>query len=428
MLNIYHWVRRLHPFLEECQAAYGDLFRVNLGAIGQLALVAHPDGVRQVFAIPPERFSMRASYGLLEPVVGPQSLLLQEGEPHRRTRRLLTPPFNGKRMRAYAGVMAEETRRVCAAWRAGQTIRFQEQMQAVSLAVILRAVFGIEGAALQAEATAAILNLLEVPAFFTFVPMLQKDLGRWSPGGIFATRLAAVHRIIDAEIAQRRSTGARGEDILSAMLDAGVETGEAMSDAELRDQLITLLTAGHETTATTLAWALGWLLTEPEVLARVTDEVRALGASPDPAQLAELPYLGATLDEALRITPVLPIAVRGLTEEVEVLGRRIPAGMKVAPCIYLVHHRPDLYPEPGRFRPERFLERSYAAHEYLPFGGGGRRCLGMAFALYEMRVVLGLVLANARFEALRPGPPRVVRRSVTVAPADGLPVRVAATG
>jgi cytochrome P450 len=304
-------------------------------------------------------------------------------------------------------------------------------MQAITLDVILRAVFGVEESGRLSrlrERLVRFLALADGPsAAFLVIPPARVDLGPLSPWGRFVRRRRAVDEELFAEIAERRARGTSGrDDILSMLMDARGEDGRGLDDQELRDEMFTLLMAGHETTATSLAWAIYHLLRHPDVLSRLREEVRGGGGdgANDPLGVMRLEYLDAVVKESARLTPVVSNVVRVLKAPARIGGRDLPAGAIVSPSIYLAHRRPDLWPEPERFRPERFLGVRPSPHAFLPFGGGVRRCLGAAFAAYEMKVVLAQVVSRADL-ALAPGyTPRVVRRAVTHAPSRGVPVVV----
>ncbi len=397
ILQTARWVARPIRFLEDCRRRYGDVFSVTFqGFRTPLVMVARPDVIRALYAerrhgLPPGRTLT------LRPLVGARSLLLLEGEEHLARRRLMTPPFHGERMRTYEAVMREAAARELASWPEGRPFAVHPGMQAITLEVILRAVFGVAD---DARLRTLLRNLL---ATTTSVGLqVSVMFGRRRP----LERLREMAQEIDerllAEVARRRR--APGDDICSLLVGAGME------DAEVRDQLMTLLIAGHETTATGLAWALDLLAHHPDVAAR--------------ARTGGDAYLRAVVSESLRLRPVVPLAGRRLATDLAVDGLTLPAGTDVTPAIWLAHTRARDYPEPYAFRPERFLENPPATYTWVPFGGGVRRCIGAAFAELEMRTVLREVLA--RFE-LRPagrGPERVARRNVTFSPRHGTRVIV----
>jgi cytochrome P450 len=344
-------------------------------------------------------------------------LTLDEPE-HMRQRKLLLPPFHGDRMKLYAEVIASAADRELARWPVGEPFAVQQSMQAITLEVIMRAVFGVrDDRERLAEIADPLRRLLDSMADTRRLFALQlgnsNRNGPLSPWRHFRkTLLHPADDVLYEEIrAHRADAGvAERDDILSLLLAARDEDGEGLTDPELRDELMTLLLAGHETTATALSWTLERLTRHPAVLARVTEEARA-GAGDE--------YLDAVIKESLRLRPVVPAVARYLTEPTELGGRVLPAGVHITPSIFLTHRNPDVYPEPERFRPERFLERPAGTYEWIPFGGGTRRCLGASFALFEMKIVLGEVLR--RFDLVTTAEPgeRIARRAITFSPRRG---------
>lgn len=425
LLQALRWSTRALPFMERCQRRFGDLFTLRNFRGDPIVFVHHPEGIREVMTADAE--SLRVSNLLLEPALGSNSLLLLNGARHRRERRLMSPPFHGQRMRLYAGLIHEVTTRALERATAGgrRELGLHPVFRDVSLDVILRAVLGVPDARL-AEA-AEILR--EATDSFTtplvFIPPLQRDLGPASPGRRFQRARRRVRTFLEGQIEARREATGEHHDILSLLIAARDEHGEAMTTEEIRDELMTLTVAGHETTATALAWAVHWVHRAPGVLPRLRAELDALGPEPDPEAYARAPYLAAVCDETMRRMPVVPNVGRYAKRSFTLMGRRLPPGTAIAPCIYLTHLRPDIYPEPREFRPERFLERSFSPFEYLPFGGGARRCLGAAFALFEMRIALGVLLRRYHVETLdaRTVP---VRRTIVHAPRRETPARVRA--
>ena len=420
----YHTFQYLRdPYAHNARvlAKFGDPAEIpTLG--GPFVITGDPEGVKQIFGADPDLFEVWASEAM-EPVLGSASVLLVAGARHKRDRKLLTPPFHGARMRAYGDIMVEVTRGEAARWRREKPFPIQDATQAISLEVILRAVFGITESARIAEFRDGVIELIDsfrpVLIFFRF---LRHDLGGRGPWARFLRASKRFDAMIYAEIEQRRAQKATRDDILSMLLDARYDDGAAMSDVELRDQLNTLLLAGHETTATGLAWAMYWLHAHPEIRTRLLRDIDALGATPSADALAQLPYLDAVCAESLRLNPILPDVSRLLRAPMELRGRTLPAGTAVGTAISSLHMREDLYPEPTRFRPERFIERKFSPFEYVPFGGGARRCIGAAFAMYEMKIVLGTVFREHRFRLATAAPVLPVRRSITMGPADGVPM------
>ncbi|WP_191964842.1 cytochrome P450 [Synechococcus sp. RSCCF101] len=376
--------------------------------------------------------------GLLAQVVGEQSILLLEPRPHRARRKLLTPPFHGERLRAYGQTVIGLTRAAMADLSPGMRFDARERMQTITMGVILSAVFGLsEGQRHQRLrrllGTSIEMRAGRIGSLLLFFPLLRRDVGPWSPGGRLRRISAEIEQLLLREIAERRKelegTGQAEprSDVLSLLLACRDEQGEGLSDAELHDELLTLLFAGHETTATALTWALYWLHRQPEVTATLRAEL-ADNPGLDPDTLSRLPYLAAVVNEVLRIHPVAMLMLPRLVEEpLSLAGHAFEAGDVLIGCIQSVHERSDLYPEPLRFNPDRFLGRSVEPGGFLPFGGGVRRCIGASLALYEMKLVLATILSEHSLQ-LAPESDRAIaprRRGFTLGPAR--PVRLVAT-
>lgn len=412
------WAVRPIPLMERCLREYGECFTVRLAALGEVVFLADPAAIGQVFTAGADQLTAGEGNAILEPVVGPRSVLLLDGPEHLRERRLLLPSFHGDRTRGYGRLIAEVVDRDLDRWPLGAPFALRPRMQAITLEVIIRAVFGVRERNRVTELGRVLSRMLEASSgrpLMTMLPALRRDLGPWSPWARFTRARDEVDEVLFAEIARRRRERAeeRGTDVLSTLIAARHEDGRPMSDAELRDELATLLVAGHETTATALAWAFERLLRHPSVLRRLVQEV----------ERGDDAYLDAVVKETLRLRPVLSIVVRRLAAPMELGGHRLPAGTHVAPCIYLTHRLPRLYPRPAAFRPERFLDRTPDAYAWIPFGGGVRRCLGAGFATLEMKEVLRTVLRRARLRAPDPRPESARRRAVTLAPSrDALAV------
>jgi cytochrome P450 len=346
--------------------------------------------------------------------MGARSLLLLEGREHLARRRVMLPPFHGDRMRAYEAIVRDAVAREVESWPADAPFALHPRMQAITLEVILRAVFGVTDDERRAALTGRLGSLLASmsSAGLQLGVLLSRRLGGPDPMERVQANLREIDDLLAAEIAERRADPR--EDILSLLLAARFEDGEPMSDGEVRDQLMTLLLAGHETTATALAWTFDLLGRHPGVLARL---VAAVDDGDDG-------YVRATVSEALRLRPVVPLAGRRLATELRVDGHVLPPGTDVTPAIWLAHTRPDRYPEPYAFRPERFLDQAPSTYAWIPFGGGVRRCIGAAFAEMEMRIALDEILRRVEVRRL-PGPAeRVARRNVTFSPREGTRVTV----
>lgn len=427
-LQLLHWVSRPLDFLESCAQRYGDPFTVQLSGPEPIVFFSDPGAIREIFTADAVQFEAGQSNSLLLPLLGDNSLLILDGDRHQRQRRLLMPPFHGDRMRTYSQLICQVTEQVISQWQVSKPFAVRSSMQEITLRVILQAVFGLSEGARYSQIRQLLATMLDsiaspLSSSLLFFPALQRDFGAWSPWGRFLRLRQQVDQLLYAEIRERRNQLDRSRtDILSLLMSARDEAGQPMSEVELRDELITLLVAGHETTASALTWALYWVQ-QSGVQEKLRSELDRLNYDPaSPASLApavQLPYLSAVCQETLRIYPVAMLAIpRIVKSSVQLMGYEFGAGTALAPCIYLTHHREDLYPNPNQFRPERFLERQFSAYEYLPFGGGDRRCIGLALAQLEMKLVLATILS--RYElGLVDRPVRPVRRGVTLAPASG---------
>ncbi len=403
-LQTLEWVARPTAFLRRCAARHGEAFTIRLSIDdAPLVLVWHPDAVRAVHAADPRIARRGASPGPLALVAGERSILMADGEAHLRIRRLMLGPFHGERMAAAAPLVRALAEERVGAWPRGRPVALLGELQALTLDVILRLVLGVRDAPLAAEIRSTLAAASSLPRLAA-MGLVPRDSGPRSPWGAFRARLRGVEASLRAVVAERREHP--GDDVLSGLIAAGCD------DDELRDHLVTLLAAGHETTAGALAWAV-------ERLARAPDVAASLRAGDD-----EL--LEGVVRETLRLRPVLTVAPRKLVAPLDLGARVLPAGVHVAPCIYLVHRRGDLYPEPLAWRPERW--RGVAAPDgaaWIPFGGGVRRCVGAAFALMEMREVLRVLIARLVLAPERPAPERMRRRGVTLHPGRGARVVLA---
>ncbi|MBI4783021.1 MAG: cytochrome P450 [Oscillatoriophycideae cyanobacterium NC_groundwater_1537_Pr4_S-0.65um_50_18] len=435
------WQRRLwglrflfHPLetLETRTQAYGDNYRVTPpDSKPALVYFSSPEALEAIFTAKPEQLSAGRGNQILKALLGEHGIVLLEGAAHQRQRQLLMPPFHGDRMRSYAQVIQEITNQTMSQWTIGTTFSVRPIMQSISLQVILKAVFGLESGQRYKQLQEALGKMLDgfsspVGAMFLFYPFLQKDWGAWSPWGRFLRLRQQVNDLLYAEIADRRRQPDEGRtDILALLMAARDLEGQPLSDVELRDELITLLFAGHETTASALAWALYWVAYLPSVRTRLLAEIDALDDKVDPMTITRLPHLSAICQETLRLYPIaISSFPRVVKQPIEVVGYALEPGTVIIPSIYLAHRRADVYPEPNQFRPERFLERQFSPYEYLPFGGGDRRCIGSAFALFEMKLVLFQLLSNFEMTLSNAKPIRPIRRGLTVAPSDRLRMKI----
>jgi cytochrome P450 family 135 len=420
LVQTLRWAFRPIQFMEDCRRRYGDSFSVRfVGFERPMVMISDPEAIKALYREP--------SHGLppgrnivLEPILGSKSLLIQEGVEHLARRRLMLPPFHGERMRSYEEAMTEVVTAEIDSWPLHSEFPIHARMQAVTLEVILRVVFGVSsGPRLERlrQMLSTVLEETTTPGRQVLGLALQRFGGN-GPFARFEGQLKEVDDLLFAEIADHRERPdlAEREDILSMLMLAEFEDGTRMEDRELRDQLMTLLLAGHETTATALAWTFDLLLRHPAALERLHDSLRA----------GEDDYLRATISESLRLRPVIPLAGRRLSKELTADGLTLPEGTDVTPAIWLTHTRADIYPEPYAFRPERFLEDGPDTYGWIPFGGGVRRCIGATFAEFEMRIVLREVLTRCELRKANPMAERTGRRNITLSPRDGTPVIVTA--
>lgn len=399
---------------------YGD--PVFIPAVnGDVVMTARPALIKQIFATPATSYGPFAAKGVAA-LTGPRSLFQMRAEEHRRHRRLIMPSFHGSRMRAYAADMQQATRRVFDEAIGRGPVQLHTLTQRISLEVILRTVFGIEQPDRVERFAEAITELVDaVSPMFIFMPFLQRELWGMGPYARFRRMFERIDDMLVEQVERTRREGG-GEDVLSMLLAARDENDGRLDDQEIRDELRTLLFAGHETTGIALSWAMDAVGRHPQIAQRLTDDLSALGDDPAPEALAKVPYLEAVCNETLRRYPIVTEVLRTLHAPMELGGYSLRPPMAVSASILGVHNQPDLYPEPEAFRPERFLERKFGPHEFLPFGGGHRRCIGAAFAGFEMRVVLGTVLREYGVRLQNPVAPKPVRRNVTMAPEGGVPV------
>ena len=353
------------------------------------------------------------------------------GVQHQRQRQLLTPPFYGERMRSYTQVINDLTTEVMSGLEIGKPLNVRNITQAITLRTIMKAVFGLyEGQRAQKMEVllGELMNQFSSPisVAMLYFPVLQKDLGAWSPWGKYQRCQQEVDKLIYQEIQERREKPDLSRtDILNLLIFAKDEAGKSMNDQELRDELLTLLIAGQETTATALAWALYWIHKLPAVQEKLLCELDNLGEDPDITTISQLTYLNAVCCETLRIYPVVMLTFPRVVEiPVKLCGWDLEPGTLLYCSIYLTHQREDLYPEPKKFKPERFLERQFSPYEYLPFGGGVRRCIGAAFALFEMKVALVKILSEYTLTLVNNGEIKPRRRGLVTAPASPIEIVV----
>jgi cytochrome P450 family 135 len=400
------WTMRPAAFLRRVHERFGDPATIRtLWTDEPMVLFSHPDAVRAVFRLDPSIAPAGQSWEFLRPFAGPHSILVLDGEEHLRERRLIQTPFHGERMRGFAPTVAELARRELSTW-SGRVIAL-ERMKRLTLDTILRVVFGARGEQELADLREAVHGTLDsvrsMPRMLA-MSLVQRDLGPRSPWGRFRLAVERFDALLLDVVARRRTEASR-DSMLALLLDQRDEDGNRPSDRHVRDQLVALLAAGHDTSAASLAWAFERLARHPAVQARLRD--------------GDAAYLDAVVKEVLRVRPALTIAPRRLLEPVRIAGRTLPAGIHVAACLWLALRREDLWPQAAAFRPERWLEGAQPdPMSWIPFGGGARRCAGAPFAQMEMREVLR-VAADLSIRPVRPEPERARRSALVVTPHRG---------
>ena len=418
--------------LEKFQRKYGEIFYGSKSLIlPPYVIFSNPQAIEKVFTADPDFFEVgQQSTAPVRVLLGDNSLVLLNGNEHRRQRKLLMPPFHGERMKSYGQTMVDVTQEVISQWQVGQTICIRDYTQQISLEIILRTIFGINKGQRYDRLKKILVDYLEtfnspLTSFFLFFPWLQKDLGALTPWSKFLKQKRQIREILQSECEHRRNyPETMGEDILSLLLSARDEDGEPMSDVEIQDELMTMLLAGHETAASSLAWSFYWLHRLSEVKQKFQAELDSLASNTEFTEIAKLPYLSAVISETLRLNPVIVFVGRQLKKPMKLMDYQFQPGTSLFPSIYLTHQRPDIYPEPKKFKPERFIEKQFSPYEYLPFGGGHRRCLGYAFALYEMKLVLATIMSQVELELLDNRPLKSTRRGFTFSPDGGVRMKV----
>ena len=426
------WILDPVTYLERTKTKTPDFFEEDsLGfGVGSLVVTSQPEAMQFILSRDHKTFSAPGEFNrILAPLVGDASMFILNGNSHQERRQLVAPAFHGERLAVYGQLISELTAAAVASLQPGDAFSARTLTQQVSLQIIFKVVFGLSDSSRSKAIMAALTAMLDhfgspAAALMLFFNWLQKDMGAWSPWGQLVRLREKLDALIYEEIRDRRAhCDPSRTDILSMLMAARTETGEALSDQELRDELMTLLIAGHETTSTAIAWALYWTHRLPDVNAKVRAELDALGPNPTPTAIAQLPYLNAVCQETLRRSPVAMFTFpRRAEEPVELMGHHFAAGTVFLGCMFLTHQREDLYPAPKAFRPERFLERKFSPYEFIPFGNGARRCIGAALAHYELKLALATLLSNYRFRLADNKAEVAKRRGVTLAPARGVPM------
>ncbi|KAF3886243.1 MULTISPECIES: cytochrome P450 [Nostocales] len=420
-------------FLENSAARYGDPFSVRVLGLNSPPVVffSHPQAIAECFAVPAKELDFKKATHVFEPLFGSNSIVLQEGRSHNRQRQLLMPPFHGDRMKTYGEAICNITEEATQNWQVGTIVSMQKIMPDITLQIILQVVFGLRPGDRYQQLRKKLTSLLEditkpLYSTFFFFPPLQKDLGTWSPWGNYKKRIEDIDKLIYAEISERRVENKNLDsnsrtDVLSLLMSASDEDGQKMTDIELRDQLVSLLLLGYETTAAVLTWVFYLIHSHPQVKDNLLKELNSLDSKASPEDITQLPYLSAVCQETLRVHPIALICTpRMVKDKVEIAGQKYEFGTVLVPCIYLAHQRLETYPEPKKFLPERFLERKFSPYEYLPFGGGYRGCIGTAFSMYELKLVLATILMRFQLELADNRPVHPVRRGITIVPSGGV--------
>jgi cytochrome P450 len=426
-LRIVNSILRPLNFLEERSKKYGDFYQVTFKNSPPTISISNPKAIEEIFTASPDKFEVgRSNNGFLNFLVGDNSLLLLDGKAHKNRRRLLMPPFHGESLQKCSHQIVEITEKVSDRLQIDKPFKVRSITQEITLRVILNVVFGIDSGTRYERLRELLTTLLEtfnnpLSSLLIFFPVLQKNWGEFSPWGRFLRLKEEIRNLIHTEIKERRDLLASGtsahRDILSLLLLAKDENGQGLTDEQLHDELITLLFAGHETTASALAWLFYWIHYLPEVQEKLRFEIDSLGENPDYREINNLPYLDAVVLETLRIYPIAAATfARILTQPMSIMGYDFEPNTWLTVSIYSLHHREDLYPNSKQFIPERFLQKTYSPYEYIPFGGGNRRCIGSALALLEMKLVTATILSNFQLELTGKRPMFPVRRGLTIAP------------
>jgi len=411
-LQTLGWWTRPIAFIERCRTRYGKRFTLRLLATPPFVMLSDPDEVKELFTASPDVLHPGEGARILEPVVGRKSVILLDEDDHLEQRKLMLPAFHGERMEQLSALMTEVSERQAASWPRDQPIRLHPRLQGLTLEVILRGVFGLDPGERLDALRGRLTDILAMGATpVSMLPFLQHDFGARSPWARFIRMRVEIDDLVYELIEERRREIGERDDVLSMLLSARHEDDSPMSAQELRDELMTLLVAGHETTASELAWAFERLSRSPDVLARLQAEI---DSGDDDA------YLTATIQETLRRRPVLPNAApRFVKQPIKIGDWQYPPGVCVVANAYLIHHDPAIYPDPYAFRPERFLDQPPATYTWIPFGGGRRRCLGASFAQLEMKIVLRAVLARNQLRVAEDVAELSRRRSITLSPRRG---------
>ena len=423
-------------YLRWCHKHWGPNFTITLPGDDKYIVVTDPEVIRATFRASPSDLHAGEGNAILRPIVGDLSILLLDEDEHKRDRKLLMPPFHGERMRQYGTRIGQAITEAIDKLEVGVTVTSHHVFQEVTLDVILEVVFGVQGAQKSEfkDALIALLTFGDRPEFLMLIdgdgyfrsPKVHQLLGNISPVTAFQECYRTVQKLLEDEVHARRSDGKYGDDIFSMLLQAQYEDGSYMEAPAIRDELITMLLAGHETTATSLTWQTWWISQYPGVRQAILKEVRDIGAGKAvaPEHVNDLAFTTATIKESMRRRPVIPFVARKAKKDLVLAGMHVPKGATVFPSMYLTHHREDLWDEPDSFSPWRFLGKNPPSDQFFPFGGGNRTCLGLAFAYYEMKIVLSEFVRRVSYKTPDGYTPKVVRRNITFSPSEGVPITI----
>lgn len=433
-LNIIQYISNPLGFLEKTASRYGDTFTLS-GSLSTtdsrtVVVVSHPKALKQVFTRPQDITSPGELHQAMAPFIGENSLLLIDGSRHRHRRKLLRPSFHGKCLYDYGRSICEITEKIVNSYSPNQIFLAYDALQEISLQIILETVLGLRQEGLRRQLRQRYVfykkcvNSPLIPLVIT-VPILRQDFGKWTPWGRFLYAKQQINELIYVEINKcRHQNDPSRTDILNTLISARDESGETMTDDELCEDLRLMFFAGQEPPATAVAWAIYWLHNHPEILEKLRKELDDLGTDADPVNIAQLPYLTAVCNETMRISPVIPFTSPRLAEvPIELMGYKLEANTILECCTYLTHQREDLYPEPKKFRPERFLEREFTPYEFLPFGGGMRGCIAQPFAEYEIKLILATLISRYEWQLLGQRPERYWVEGTILRPAKGVQIK-----
>ncbi|AOY80186.1 cytochrome P450 [Moorena producens JHB] len=428
ILQMIEWVFHPSKLMQTCAQRYGDTFTVKVGPnLAPVVFLSDPKAIQKIFTADLKQFETGKLNKIAQPLIGEYSLMLQDGKYHQRQRRLLMPPFHGERMRRYNKIIDDIAKQVISQWPEGKPFSIRPSIGKISLELIVECVFGLR----KGPRSQHLIQLLTLMAEYTSKPLaialvsckpMQRDFGSWSPWGSFIRLKQQITKLIYDEIGERRSQfDSSRTDILTLLMSARDEDGMPMTDVELHDQLITFLMGGHDTTTTALVWAFYWIHYLPEVREKLLRELDSLGDDLEESNIIKLRYLNAVCSETLRINPISVLTLfRSVKSPLQLMSYQYDPGTILAGCIYLTHRREDLYPEPEKFKPERFLERQFSFYEYLPFGGGNRRCVGDALAMFVMKRVIATVLREKQLTLVDRRPVKPVFRGPGLAPSGSM--------